>query len=155
MKQNQSHESWRELLALAAAGALDASEERALREHLSTCADCAAEMQAWQATTGALRGLPAPLPRIEAVQRTQAAAMHALAVAQEKRERRNGLALAIAASWLVTTASMGLLQAACARWWPEAAPGAAVAILLIFTWSAVGTILCASNARERFLGRQA
>ena len=88
MKQNKSHESWREMLALAAAGALDASEERALREHLSTCADCAAEMQAWQAATGALRGLPAPHPRIEAVQRTQAAVRRSGDSADFNVERR-------------------------------------------------------------------
>ena len=155
MKQDKNHESYRELLALAVAGALDEHEEREVREHLATCAECAAEMRAWQATAGSLRTLATPQPRVEVVQRTQVAAMHALAIAQEKRERRNGLALAIAASWLVTAASMSLLQALFARWWPQAASGAALVILLIVTWSAAGTIVCASNVRERFLGRQA
>ena len=40
------HEDYKELLALEAAGALDAGERGALEEHLSSCAECRTELRA-------------------------------------------------------------------------------------------------------------
>ena len=50
------HDQIRELLALAAAGALDASEESRLSAHLRSCPDCASELSSWQEMGAALRG---------------------------------------------------------------------------------------------------
>lgn len=49
-----SHEEEREMLAAHALGALDPDEARRVEEHLSSCAECRAEMQQWQATASAL-----------------------------------------------------------------------------------------------------
>ncbi len=46
------HDRIRELFPLAAAGALDESEERDLSAHLASCADCAAELEGWQRSDG-------------------------------------------------------------------------------------------------------
>jgi anti-sigma-K factor RskA len=42
------------MLAAHALGALDSDEARRVEEHLSSCAECRAEMQEWQATASAL-----------------------------------------------------------------------------------------------------
>lgn len=49
-----SHEEEREMLAAHALGALDRDEARRVEEHLSSCAECRAEMSEWQATASAL-----------------------------------------------------------------------------------------------------
>jgi anti-sigma-K factor RskA len=47
-------ENYRELLAAHALTALDAAEAAALETHLENCADCRAELNAWEATTALL-----------------------------------------------------------------------------------------------------
>ena len=48
------HEEQKELLAAHALGALDAIEVLRVEEHLSTCAECRAEMDEWRETAAAL-----------------------------------------------------------------------------------------------------
>jgi predicted anti-sigma-YlaC factor YlaD len=50
----------RELLSLAAAGALDPVEQRLVDEHLPGCAACRAEWNEWTLLAGALKERPAP-----------------------------------------------------------------------------------------------
>ncbi len=50
----QNCENYRELLAAHALTALDAAEAVALEVHLESCADCRAELNAWEATTALL-----------------------------------------------------------------------------------------------------
>jgi len=50
-------ESIPEMLAPAAAGALDDKEERRVEEHAATCAECAAEWGRWKRLGGALHRL--------------------------------------------------------------------------------------------------
>lgn len=50
----QDCENYRELLAAQALTALDAAEAGALAAHLESCADCRAELHAWEATTALL-----------------------------------------------------------------------------------------------------
>lgn len=49
-----SHEEYKEMLGEHALGALDAAEARSLEAHLSTCADCRAELAEWLDTAAAL-----------------------------------------------------------------------------------------------------
>lgn len=49
-----THEEYKEMLAEHALGALDASEALALEAHLTTCADCRAELAVWRDTTAAI-----------------------------------------------------------------------------------------------------
>lgn len=82
-----SHESVRQLLALSAAGLLDAAEERSVREHARQCARCAAKLEDYAALATALCALPCPLPLPDLLRRTSAL------VAAEV-DRRQGTALA-------------------------------------------------------------
>jgi anti-sigma-K factor RskA len=50
----QDCENYRELLAAHALTALDAAEAASLEAHLVSCADCRAELNAWEATTALL-----------------------------------------------------------------------------------------------------
>jgi len=76
------HDTVRELLALSAAGVLDASEERLVREHAHQCAACAAELEEFAALSTGLSALPSPLPPTDLVRRTSAL----LAVEADRRQ---------------------------------------------------------------------
>lgn len=89
------HEIVRELLALSAAGVLDASEERRVREHAEQCAACAAELTEFAALSAGLSELPAPQPPADLVRRT------AVLLAAEA-DRRQGAILAGVAAILAT-----------------------------------------------------
>jgi predicted anti-sigma-YlaC factor YlaD len=94
-------ESVRDLLALSAAGALDAAGERRVAEHARECAPCAAELASLGEIAGLLGRLPAVPPSPGLVLQTQ------LLVAAEA-DRREGTRLAIAAvalAWAIAIAT--------------------------------------------------
>ena len=68
----KEHDAVRALLALGAAGALDAGEERLVREHAALCEACAAELRSWQGLAGELSALPVPQAPPALVARTRA-----------------------------------------------------------------------------------
>ena len=55
------HEDYKAMLAAHALSSLDREDARALKDHLTACADCRAELDAWQATAGALAYTAQPL----------------------------------------------------------------------------------------------
>lgn len=62
-----SHEEEKEMLAAHALGALDMDEARRVEEHLSSCAECRAELEEWRETAGALAysaGTAEPSPEL-------------------------------------------------------------------------------------------
>jgi anti-sigma factor RsiW len=85
------HESVRQLLALSAAGLLDAGQERLVREHVGQCARCAAKLADYAALSEGLSALPCPLPLADLLRRTNSA------VAAEV-DRRQGAVFAGVAS---------------------------------------------------------
>ena len=85
------HESVRQLLALSAAGLLDAGEERLVREHARQCARCAAKLDDYATLSAGLSALPCPLPLADLLRRTNSL------VAAEV-DRRQGAAFASAAA---------------------------------------------------------
>jgi predicted anti-sigma-YlaC factor YlaD len=97
------HELVRPLLALGAAGLLDADGERRLREHTAACAECRAELETFAEIAGALGSLPAPPPPPDLLWRTQAL----LAAEADRREgvRLAGAAAAVAAVLLLAVAA--------------------------------------------------
>ncbi len=101
------HNTIRGILSLAAAGALDASEQRRVEEHLPSCAECSREFQMWNQIAGGLADLPTLQAPAGLVARTRAS----LEVANvRKAERwRNQLLLAglILFGWIVTVAAHG------------------------------------------------
>ena len=85
------HETVRQLLALSAAGLLDAREERRVREHAHECAACAAELDEFAALTAGLSALPMPQPPEYLLARTSA-------LVAAERDRRQGAVLAAASA---------------------------------------------------------
>ena len=61
------HDDYKEMIPARALSALDASEERALSEHLAGCAECRRDLAEWEATAAslALSAIPAePSPEV-------------------------------------------------------------------------------------------
>lgn len=77
------HEAVRELLALSAAGLLEADEERLVRQHAGECAACAGALEEFAALSEGLCALPAPAPPAYLVTRTAA-------LMATERDRREG-----------------------------------------------------------------
>ena len=55
------HEDYKEMIPVRALSALDASEERALNEHLENCDECRKELEDWQATAATLAVVADPV----------------------------------------------------------------------------------------------
>jgi predicted anti-sigma-YlaC factor YlaD len=84
------HELVRPLLALSAAGLLDAEGERHLREHTAECEECRAELEAFAEIAGVLEGLPTVAPAPDLLWRTQT-------LMAAEADRRQGVRLAAVA----------------------------------------------------------
>jgi anti-sigma factor RsiW len=104
------HAEIRELLTLAAAGALDAAEQRRVEEHLRHCSDCRAELAAWQRLTGALEAMPTPQAPKGLVERTRRQMEKRAAAHAEHRWNRTSLAWLIAFAWISTLLTWPLVQ---------------------------------------------
>jgi anti-sigma factor RsiW len=96
------HESIRELLALAAAGALDESEQRTLDRHLASCPACSAELDAWRGLAVSLKRLPTPQAPPMLVERTRSRVALELAAVAERRKSHWVMAFLVLFSWTVT-----------------------------------------------------
>lgn len=100
-----SHERIRELLALAAAGALGPEEDLLVARHLESCDECSAELERWRVVTGGLRRLPTPQPRAAVVERALAQAEIRLAEEREHRWHRAIMIFVVLYAWILTTVS--------------------------------------------------
>ena len=67
-----THETIRQLLALSAAGLLDAADDRRVRQHVQECAECAAALDDLAALSADLCRLPAPMAPPDLLARTEA-----------------------------------------------------------------------------------
>ena len=95
-----------DLLALSAAGLLEAGEERQVREHIRECAECAARLDSLAEVAAELRSLPAP-PVPAHVTARVSAEMAAYA------DRRQGAMLAAGSAvlaWLLALATLYLYR---------------------------------------------
>ena len=109
------HDEIRDLLALAAAGGLDAEAERRMEEHLGQCLECRAEFDSWQQLTGALKRMPTPQAPLGLVERTRRN-LEARAVAQaEHRRKWVGLSGLTALAWMFSFLSWLVFQMLGAR----------------------------------------
>jgi hypothetical protein len=99
------HDKIRELLALAAAGALTSAEEKQVAEHLRSCIACSNELWAWRPIAGELRRLPTPQPSSWLVQATLARAGAKLTEQAERDWNRRVMIILVAFAWLLTIAS--------------------------------------------------
>jgi predicted anti-sigma-YlaC factor YlaD len=95
----------RELLALAAAGALDEQAQDRVAQHISECASCAAEFVRWGYLARGLRRVPTARPAAAVVERARARAQLALIRQAERRRNRGALILVVALAWIFVLAS--------------------------------------------------
>lgn len=99
------HDDIRDLLTLAAAGALDATEQRQVEEHLRQCAGCRAELESWQRLTGALQALPTPQAPTGLVERTRSRLESQAVVRAEHRRKLGVLFTLTACAWMFSVLS--------------------------------------------------
>ncbi len=104
------HERMRELLPLAAAEALDASEQQAFERHVAECPACASEFEEWRALGAGLKRLPTPMAPAAVVERTRLQIEQELAERNEYRSRRWVLALLVMFSWATTLAAWPIIR---------------------------------------------
>lgn len=154
------HEQIRELLALAAAGALDEAERQRLERHCSECPECAAALAQWNALGQSLRRLPTPQPSPAAVARARAAAIGALEAARHRRESAVTFIFLGLFAWSFTLAGglisvllfsgpadLGRLLAGQVPLW--------LAIFTALAWTAASAAAVVLGARHREQGRLA
>lgn len=104
------HSEIRELLTLAAAGALDAAEQGRVEEHMGHCEACRAEFAAWSRLSGALQGLPTPQAPSGLVEQTRRMMERRAAAQRERRANYLMLGLLLLFAWTVTLLNWPLLQ---------------------------------------------
>ena len=66
-----SHDAIRELLPLAAAGALDAPEQRRVEEHARECPECLRQLENWGLYARALHQMRPPAIPVRLLERTR------------------------------------------------------------------------------------
>ena len=147
----------RDLLALAASGALDGKPEQRVAEHVRICAVCAAELDNFQLLARGLRRLPTPQPSAMLVERARARAEFRMAEETEQRSNRKVLLLLIGFAWTLIVVSwpiVRLLSGGIQTWLTTRLPQSwyAFAGFTGLGWLAAGAaaiILAWHNRRER------
>jgi anti-sigma factor RsiW len=104
------HERVRELLALAAAGALTAAEEEQVARHVPTCSACSQEMDWWRSMAGHLRRLPTAQPSAGLFERTRLLAEQRLAEEAEYRWLRSVMVFVVTFSWVLAIVSWPVVR---------------------------------------------
>jgi len=99
-----------DLLALAAAGALDPAEAARVEAHLSDCAACAAEAGEWRHLAEGLGRLPTPRPSRALVARTVEAVEAHLAERAERAWNRAALGFLVAFAWTLAVVAWVVLD---------------------------------------------
>jgi len=131
------HDQVREKLALAAAGALDAEEQRCVEEHARVCDICRQELDTWSGYTQGLRQLPQPAAPAQLMERTRARILQQRATAAEGRWNDLMLAGLALFAWTVGLSFWFLLRVLTG--------GAFVVmgmnLLRVGTWSVLTTVL--------------
>jgi hypothetical protein len=105
-----THANIRQLLALSAAGLLEAADERRVREHVHKCAECSTALDELAAVSADLCRLPTPIAPPDLLARTQARVAAELAA---QAGLRHGAILAVGASlfaWMAALATWGLYR---------------------------------------------
>jgi len=100
----------RELLALAAARALDPSETARVEAHLAGCAECARDAEEWRRLAEGLGRLPTPRPSRALVARTVEAVESRLAERSERAWNRAAIGFLVAFAWTLAVVSWLLLD---------------------------------------------
>jgi anti-sigma factor RsiW len=99
------HQKIQGMLSLAAAGALEQTEEDIMLNHLRDCETCAAEAETWRLLASGLRRLPTPQPRAIVVERARAQAQIRLFEEFERRWNQTVMMGLIFFAWVLTLVS--------------------------------------------------
>ncbi len=108
--QMNEHERIREQMSLASAGALDASEERELSQHLASCSECSAEFERWRELGAGLRRLPTPQAPATMVERTRVALVAITIERKEQRSTRRTMVWLVLFAWTTVLATWPVLR---------------------------------------------
>jgi len=148
----------RELLPLAAAGALEADEQAQVAAHLAECEACAREAAAWGRLATGLSELKAPRPSRTLVARTVEAVEARLAARAERAWNRAALGFLIAfawtlalLSWVVVDLVAGGLALRLER--PLGPTAAWYAAYVVAGWLAAGVAAAFAGRRAQEQGR--
>jgi predicted anti-sigma-YlaC factor YlaD len=100
----------KDLLPLAAAGALDLAEKARVEAHVRECEACAAEAEAWRRLAEELGRLPVPRPSRTLLARTVEAVEEQLAERAEHAWNRAALGFLVAFAWTLAVAAWLVLD---------------------------------------------
>ena len=93
------HEALRKMLALAAAGVLDAGEQRTVEQHAGECEECRRELEILSRYSISLGAMPQPAVPEGLLDRTSLRVAEAGWAAAERKSRDMFLALLVVLSW--------------------------------------------------------
>ena len=96
------HASIREILSLAASGALEPDEQRRVQEHIAVCDACRRELEVWQGYSRELVRLPVPVAPKYLAERTCARVLEKRAAATERRWDDIVLVVLVLLGWTVS-----------------------------------------------------
>ena len=96
------HASIRELLSLAASGALQPDEERRVQQHVAVCDACRRELEVWQGYSRELVRLPGPAAPKYLAERTCARILEQRAAASQRRWDDIVLGVLVLFGWTVS-----------------------------------------------------
>jgi hypothetical protein len=104
------HNKIREMLALAAADALEPNESELVMRHVRTCPQCSVEIEQWQLLSRGLRQLPTPQPSPDLVQRTFARAEARVIDERENAWNRRVMISLVLFAWALTLTSWPIVR---------------------------------------------
>ena len=104
------HDEIRDLLTLAAAGALSAEGQKQVEAHLESCIECRAEFALWSRLTGAIEQIPTPQAPMGLVERTRLRLETEAADNAERRQQRWLFFWLTAFAWTTTLLTWPLFQ---------------------------------------------
>lgn len=136
----KEHTIIRDLLSLAAAGALTPAEQRSVDEHLCECEACRAELSHWAHLAGTLRQLPTPQAPPKLVRQTRRLLEARAAAARERRGNWLAPALFIMFSWIAAALNwrfVRLFDTHLSRWM-DVSSTALWVVSIGVTWLAAG-----------------
>jgi len=131
------HDSIAEMLALAAAGGLDAAGQRRVDEHARECPACRRELEIWSVYSLGLGRLPQPAVPAQLAERTRARVWQERAAVADRRWNELMLAALAMFAWTVGLTFWFLMRVL---------TGGALMVMganlvRLGTWSAISTIL--------------
>ena len=104
------HEVIRELLSLAACGAVDREEEQRIARHLRECESCAKEFEGWQFLANELRRLPTPQVPAALVEQVRSQVAWQFAAEAERRWNTRVLIFLVLFAWTLTVVSWPVIR---------------------------------------------